>query len=220
MSLSEFLVSDAHTDAGEHRITRIGKVSISNTTVIIKPTNALQISSGGEVLGVPYDRERFTPSKYAYPFVYYEDFDFGRKNIPEYFVLEILFLLGDDEVLFQPGDIVLRTSNTDIRPKVYYPLERRYGSSFGLSYTSHLCMSPGSYSSSPANPLKHAREVRIDGPLKLEKEKNYCFALKFLAPPPHPQSTFSVNVDGLRINGEFVSLQIVYRPGVYKQRGA
>ena len=209
-------------DSDKFRITNVGKLEIGQTVIIVKPTNALNTFRGGEILMIPQYSRNYEPKDYAYSFTYYEDYNYGRKGTPGFFILELLVVTNNEEVMFHPQKIVLMLNDQEIYPASYFNLERRYQGFLSLAFhtpLSHLCKSPGTETWSPSNPLKLAEEVNTENPISLEKMHSYCFAVKFKTPPPDPRTSFSVKFNGVKINGDDMHLpEIRYTPKKYTER--
>ncbi|MGA9033296.1 MAG: hypothetical protein WB402_12335, partial [Sulfuricaulis sp.] len=80
---------------------------------------------------------------------------------------------------------------------------------------------PRAKSWSGENPLKSSDEIPSNKKMKLERNTDYCFAIKFKAPPPNPRTGFSIGINGININGDDVRIPIIkYIPGTYIDRHA
>lgn len=219
LAVETYRVSDAVSASNEPAITKIGKFQVADTTVIVKPANAINTSSGLEMLGLPIDKRRVEDEQtYPIPFQYYQ-LD-GGGVARDYFILEVLFVVKGDEVVFQPLQIALYADGQQHRPVGYFRLERRYRSFFGLSHVTPLCMAPGSYSSTPSNPLQGNEEINANTTLRLAMWADYCLAVKFKKPPLSPDMAFRIKLDGLIVNGKNTPVEILYQPGEYKGRHA
>lgn len=220
--VSKYYVSSATLESDEFRINKIGKIKIDHTVVVIRPTNSLQFFHGGEILWIS-DNQLYVEPHYTY--TYYEDFVRSRKP-SEYFILEILVMVENDSVIFHPGKTILRVGSQDNDAFSYYELDNRYSDTiFGIPYVFHMhyhtsvCKGIGDKPSNPENPLRLARERAADQPLRLEQDRDSCFAIKFKVPPPDPRTSFSIKINGLIINDKPVSLpSIKFKPEIYTEK--
>lgn len=214
LAASRFFVSSATLKSDEFRINKIGRMEVGELVMVIRPANALLTYSGDDYFSIPIRGSSLDPSEYSYPFEYYEDFDYGRKQLPNFFILELLLVATDDDVALDLGRITLSTDSKDINSSSYYELERRYRG-FGsagkstLGYIAPLCKEPGGEPSSAANALKLVRENAVSKPIHLRKKSDHCFAVKFKAPPPDPRTSFKIKIDGLSVNGKPISLPAI-----------
>lgn len=214
LAASRFFVSNATLKSDEFKISKTGRMEVGELAMVIRPANALLTYSGDDYFSIPVRGRSLDPKEYFYPFSYYEDFDFGRKQLPDYFILEVLIVVTDDDVTLDLGRMALSADSKDINSSSYHELERRYQgfSSAGkstLGYIAPLCKEPGGKSSSGANALKLVRENAVNKPIHLRKKGDHCFAVKFKAPPPDPRTSFKIKIDGLIVNGKSISLPAI-----------
>lgn len=214
LAASRFFVSSATLESNEFKISKTGRMEVGELVMVIRPANALLTYSGDDYFSIPVRGHSLDPREYSYPFSYYEDFDFGRKQLPDYFILELLLIVIDDDVVLDLGRITLSTDSKDINSSSYYELERRYQgfSSAGKStlvYIAPLCKEPGGEAWSGANALKLVRENAVNKPIHLRKKGDHCFAVKFKASPPDPRTSFKIKIDGLIVNGKSISLPAI-----------
>jgi len=212
LAASRFFVSSAIIESGDFKISKTGRMEIGDLVMVIRPTNALLTYSGDDYFSVPVRGHSLDPSEYSYPFSYYEDFDYGRKQLPDYFILELLFVVTSDDVTLDLGRIILSTDGRNISSTSYYALERRYQgilSSGGSAYVSPLCKEPGGKAWSGANALTLVKEHAVNKPVHLRKKGDNCFAVKFMYPPPDPRTRFKIKIDGLTVDGKLISLPAI-----------
>jgi hypothetical protein len=128
-----------------------------------------------------------------------------------------LLSLKKEEINFNPSQVILQLNDSSIHPVNYFLLERRYKSNYSGSPIYEVCKRPGVPTYNIDNPLQFVKEQPADTNLTLEKDRDYCFALKFDRPPPDPRSNFDVKIDGLKIDSRDVSLLIHYEPRAYHE---
>lgn len=208
-AVDRYYVSDAVIDSGELQIKRDGRLSLNGVFLIVRPANALHAYSAEDE---------------AYSYGYYEEFGYGRTKTPDYFIFEILLQTGNADVILAPDKISLKVDNQEINAASYFSLERRYSRSdmfVGSLSAVKLCKSPGAKSWSGENPLKSSDEIPSNKRMKLERNTDYCFAIKFKVPPPNPRKNFSIDINGININGDEVQIPLIkYIPGTYIDRHA
>lgn len=222
---SRFLVSSAAFNSEKYTISKEGVLNVGRLVLVIRPANALLIYSGDDYFGIPIRGRSLDPSEYSYPFEYYEDFDYGRKREPDYFIVELLLHAVDEHVTLDLAKMVLVANGKKTNASSYYVLEKRYSgfSSIGgkLSYITPACKAPGDQAWSASNALKRVAENRITTPLRLSEKRDHCLAVKFEAAPPDPQRYFSIKMDGLVVNGNAISLPAIqFAPDVVYRRSS
>ncbi len=211
----KYIFSQPAIESKDLSITKSGWLRLDGAVIAVKPANAIMVGEGGGAQFFATVRD-YDPKILTYSRVYY---DGKLVNATNYFILELLIApYGDVSLDFRK--ISLKISPiSEIRPSSYFNLAPRYGSSFSNRVLDQpgvsLCKEEQLPSWKADNPLKLTEEVKVDLPLRLQKEKNYCFAIKFDTPPPHPNTTFKIEVNGVNINGEDISLSIRYTPGTY-----
>lgn len=207
--VDRYYVSDAVMDSGESQITRDGKLSLNGVLLNVRPANALHV---------------YTAEDEAYSYGYYEEFGYGRTKTPDYFIFEILLQTGNTNITIAPDKIYLKIDNREISAMSYFSLERRYSRldmSMGSLRAVPLCKGHGVKSWSGENPLKSSNEILSSNVLKLDKNTDYCLAIKFKTSPPNPRTDFSVHINGISINGNNISVPIIkYVPATYIFRHA
>lgn len=222
LAVNEYLVSAAEPASHDFRVSRIGKFQIGDAVFIVKPSNAVMISTAGEfLLPIPIDRTYFDPDEQGYASVYYEYKQLGKTHAAKYFIVEMLLLTGNERVELNPEGIVLTVDNKETHPSGYFKLEKRYGSTLGTSYITGLCKIPGDKSWSPKNPLSEVTEIPVHTAMKFDERATYCYAIKFKLPPPDPRKRFSIRFGGVVIDGKDVpELGIRFEPDTYTERHA
>ncbi len=208
-AVDRYYVSDAVIDSGELQLKRNGSLSLEGVLLIVRPANALHV---------------YSPTDEAYSYGYYEDFGQGRVKTPDYFIFEILLQIGNADVIIAPEKIALYVDSQEINAVSYFSLERRYSRLdmfVGSLSVTKLCKSPGAKSWSGENPLKSSDEIPSNRKMKLERNTDYCFAIKFKAPPPNPRTSFGVGINGININGDDIRIPMIqYTPGTFIDRHA
>jgi hypothetical protein len=208
-AVDRYYVSDAVIDNGELQIERNGSLSLNGILLIARPANALHV---------------YSPTDEAYSYGYYEDSGYGRMKTPDYFIFEILLQTGNADVIIAPDKIALKVDSQEINAMSYFSLERRYSRLdmfVGSFSVVKLCKNPGAKSWSGENPLKSSDEIPSNKRMKLERNTDYCFAIKFKNPPPNPRTSFSIDINGININGDEIQIPTIkYTPGKYIDRHA
>lgn len=208
-AVEHYYVSDVLVDSEELQIKRNGTLSLKDVQLVVRPANALHV---------------YSPTDEAYSYGYYEDFGYGRMKTPDYFIFEILVRSSNADVVIAPEKITIKLDNQEINAVSYFSLEQRYSGSdmfVGSLRAVSLCKRPGAKSWSGENPLKSLNEIPSNRRMKLERNVDYCFAIKFKAPPPNPRTSFSIDINGININGDDVRIPMIkYTPGTYINRHA
>jgi hypothetical protein len=208
-AVDHYYISDVVVNSEALQIKRNGSLSLRGVRLVVRPANALRT---------------YSTTDEAYPYGYYEDFGYGRRETPDYFIFEILVRSGNADVVITPEKIILNVDNQKINAASYFSLEQRYSDSdmfVGSLRAVSLCKRADAKSWSGEDPLKSSNEILSNRILKLDRNTDYCFAIKFKTHPPNPRTSFSIDVDGININGDDIQIPTIkYMPGTYTFRHA
>lgn len=215
MSAYQYLVSSATSESSSFTVTQGGKLRLQGIVLVVKPVNSLVVAGGPSFI---FDfLEGKYPHEYTYTSSYYDDPYVDTKDS---FILEILVSTNDHEMSFTPMKMGVAMAGKNIYPVSYYVLEPRYTGT-GFLRVTDLCKRPGVESWNADNPLKSAKENSTAEPILLTQQNRYCFAVKYGMPSIDPRSVFSVEIEGLSIDGKAIAPPIIhYVPDTYRHRNA
>ena len=215
MSAAQYMVSSATSESSGTTVTQGGKLRLQGLVIVVKPANSLIVAGGSHFI---FDfLEDLEPQDYRYTSIYYDN---PLANTKDSFILEILVSTNDHEMSITPMKMGLDIAGKKIYPVSYYVLEPRYTGT-GFLRVIDLCKRPGAESWNADNALKSAKENSITEPILLTKQNRYCFAVKYGMPPIDPRSIFSVEIEGLSIDGKAVAPPVIrYAPDTYRSRSA
>lgn len=215
LSATQYMVSSATSESSSTTVTQGGKLRLQGVVLVVKPANSLIVAGGSSFI---FDfLEDLKPQDYRYTSIYYDN---PLVNTKDSFILEIIVSTNDHEMSFTPMKMGLEMAGKKIYPVSYYVLEPRYTGT-GFLRVIDLCKRPGAKSWNADNALKSEKENSITESILLTKENRYCFAVKYDMPPIDPRTVFSVEIDGLNIDGKAVAPAIIrYAPDTYRFRGA
>ena len=215
LSATQYMVSSATNESSSFSVTQGGKLRLQGLVIVVKPANSLIVARGGSFI---FDfLEDINPQDYTYSSSYYDDPYANTKNS---FILEILVSTNDHEMSFTPMKMGVDAAGKKIYPVSYYVLEPRYTGT-GFLRVTDLCNRPGAKSWNADNALKTEKENRISKPIRLTQQNRYCFAVKYDMPPIDPRTVFSVEIEGLSIDGKAVAPPVIrYAPDTYRFRSA
>ncbi len=216
MSAHQYLVSSATSESSSFTVTQGGKLKLQGIVLVVKPVNSLLVATGQNY--ILFDLlEDIQPQDYKYTTSYYDD---THANTKGPFILEIIVSTNDHEMNFAPMKVGVEMAGKKIHPVSYYVLEPRYPGT-GFLRVTDLCKRPGAESWNADNPLKSAEENSTAEPILLTQQNRYCFAIMYGMPPIDPRSVFSVEIEGLSIDGKAVAPAVIrYVPDTERHRSA
>lgn len=215
LSVAQYMVSSATSESSSFSVTRGGKLRLQGLVIVVKPANSLIVAGGSSFIF--YFLEDKNPQDYTYTSSYYDD---PYVNTKDSFILEILVSTDDHEMSFTPMKMGVDLAGKKIYPVSYYVLEPRYTGT-GFLRVTDLCKRPGAKSWNADNALKSEKENNITESVLLTKKNRYCFAVKYGMPPIDPRTVFSVEIEGLSIDGKAVAPPVIrYMPDTYRSRSA
>ncbi|MDO8705513.1 MAG: hypothetical protein Q7J84_11260 [Sulfuricaulis sp.] len=216
LSAAKYMVSSATSESSSTSVTKDGKLRLQGLVIVVKPANSL-IVAGGSSFIFDFLEEEKNLQAYTYTSLYYDD---HYVNTKDSFILEILVSTNDYEMNLTPMKISVAMAGKETYPISYYVLEPRYSGTGSLPVFD-LCKRPGAESWNSDNALKTEKENRSAEPIPLTQQNRYCFAVKYGMPPIDPRSVFSVEIEGLSIDGKAVAPPVIrYVPDTYIFRSA
>jgi hypothetical protein len=225
-----YLVSEPVSESPGISVRDNGWMMVNDTVIFISPTNWVRSGGWIEWLGLIKASEtqipanEFTFGSSYYLDHYYVDGRFRREDagVPDFFILEFFLAAGSGPVSFSAVGTTLRSERGAYPPtELFGALNKSLAST--SRYWGHepywdLCESPYFTSARSSSPLLRARSLDIDSPLRLDAGDRECIAIKFQISPPDPRQPFSLEIDGLVIDGKSVPIRIKYRPHVAVDR--
>lgn len=218
VTVSERLISVPSLQASKYSVTRAGMIEVGDVAIAIRPVNAIVVGRGQ---GPEFftKAESLGPGQLAYDPIYYD-----KRTVADtdYFILELMIGPGRNRVKLDFRDVVLTIGNRVFRPSGYFDLEPRYGVGPIKRHSDYspypFCKPSQAPNWSGANIAKQSSEKKIENTIQLREEREYCFAIKFNTPPPHPSSPFLVELNRVTVNGETIPLKIQFTPGTFLYR--
>lgn len=215
LSAHQYLVSSATSESSSFTVNKGGKLRLQGVVLVVKPVNSLLVATGSNYFIDFLDD--MNPQDYKYTTSYYDD---THANTKGPFILEIIVSTSGHEISLSPMRIGIEMAGKKIHPVSYYVLEPRYPGT-GFLRVTDLCKRPGAESWNADNPLKSAKENSTAEPILLTQQNRYCFAIKYGLPPIDPRSVFSVEIEGLSIDGKAVAPPVIrYVPDTDRHRSA
>lgn len=196
-----FLVSNVAPEQVHEGISKVGKITLRGTSVVIRPVNAVRTAQSAEIL-VSISSNKFDPKHYFFSPIYYQN---PRLDTQDPFIVEILLSTGSQAAVFDAMALTIKDEKGNSRSAIsVYNLAPRYSTARFVDPVTPLCKHPDKLPASVDYPLLSQFEKTSDGPVHLSKNGLYCFAVKFNIPPIDPRTKFSVTLDGLSIDGQKV----------------
>lgn len=216
VSVSKDLFSEPSIRAEGQSITKSGWFQSDRLVVALRPYNTIVVgSSECSVFGGAKIKEK-DAKDFNYDLMYYESKPVSETD---FFIVELLVVPLKDRGVIDFQKVLLKTATGQVvKPSRYYELDPRYGISipwYDSAHTrTHLCKPKQQPTWSAVNPLKTTQGKDASGKVQLQEDQGYCFALKYDVPPPHPMSSFTLDVEGISVGGSTVPLSIMYTPVV------
>lgn len=203
VSVNEYFVSKPTVDSDGIHITQNGVIKLGRATIAIRPANAILNSSGG---GILFPFVHYKPDEYTFNSLYYKD---GPSSSVDYFVLEIIISPANNHVVFVPRSVILRLQEgSEVIPVSYKKLsiQRGWYSVYYPKYFVELC-----------HQQEGAKDNDSSLPVQLSGKSDICLAIKYKVTPPDPRMGFSIQINGLTLNGEKINMPIIkFVPGKYR----
>lgn len=202
VAVNEYFVSKPAVETNEIHITQSGVIKLSGAYIAIRPANSV-LKTSSEGLLFPF--VHYQPDEYTFNSSYYKA---GPLSSVNYFILEIIVSAADSHLVFYPKSVILRThEEREIFPVSYKKLtvQRGWYSVYYPKYFVELCQQQ-----------EEEKNSDIDQPIQLSGKSDICLAIKYHVTPPDPRTGFSIQIDGLNLNGRKINIPIIkFDPGSY-----
>lgn len=190
-STKQLIASFPHSSDGqeiEHEL-----FAVDGFSMAIRSTNFFEITDMGKKLRGNYYR--------------YIDYEVDGRNAiqknRDVFFIEFIVFAKHRPLTISPSGFVILSGDELIEGGIYGPVSVSSGWERYSSY--NMCNlqledppGSGNYYTSHPNAFSPTDDIKLVSPIRLEKEKKYCFVVKFRMPPPDPEGfNFSFTLGGL-----------------------